>query len=157
MTLTKILSVLSIVGMAVTASPASAAAVTGNFTVSAQVAKVCKVTNPANIDLGAYDPLGTGTITGNTQIQVQCVKGTSYDISLTSANSWKMKGGSGTDLIAYTIKQHDNTTDWTTSALAVSAVPNSAVKSYQANASAAQGQDVPTGSYTDTVTVTVTY
>ena len=134
-----------------------AATTTGTFIVSASVAKACSTVTAMNVDLGVYDPTGTGDKTGTSTIAIKCVKGTDYTIGLTSAHSWSLKGPGASDLIAYKIYQPGGVIDWTASTLAVAAVTNSAAINYTATVKATQGQDVSVGAYSDTVTVTVTY
>ncbi len=130
---------------------------TGTFVVSSTVAKACSTVTATDVDLGVYDPTGTGDKSGTSTISVKCVKGTDYTIGLTSAHSWSLKGPGASDLIAYKIYQPGGVIDWTANALAVAAVTNSSAINYTATVKATQGQDVSVGAYSDTVTVTVTY
>jgi len=131
---------------------------TGTFTAAANVAKSCTMTSPTDVNLGAYNPFGSGTLTGTTSIRVKCVKGTGYTIALSSANGFRMDDGIG-NYIPYAIKQPNNTTNWETTPLVVpgSSILTNQYYSYTARVSVTQGLGVPLGTYADVVTVTVTY
>jgi spore coat protein U-like protein len=147
----------AVVAAAVVMVPRMAVAtdITGTFTVAATVSNVCKVTAGNNVDFGAYDPTGTAVLKKTSAINVKCTRGTGYGIALTSAGGWKMKNG--TEGISYSVKQPNDSTDWTTTALTGLTAVDNKPYSYVANLSTTEGQDVPAGSYLDTVTVTVTY
>jgi spore coat protein U-like protein len=150
----------SAVAVAATLAPglAEAQSVSANMTVSATVARRCVVTGPsAPVAFNGYDPLSTTQLSAVGSITVQCVRGTGYTIALTSNNGFAMQG-QGT-AIPYGILQPDGTTNWATTPLVVAdaSITNSAPRSYNATVRPVVGRDVPAGSYTDTVLVTVTY
>ena len=147
---------MTLLGSTLTLGVALAANVTRPVNVSTPVAKNCSMANPANVNLGAYDPLGTGDVAGTTTIGLQCVKKAAHSVSLNSANGWNLKGSSPTDLIPYAIYQ-PNGTLWNTSAVVEDVAHDKDWKYYTATIRAAQGANVPVGVYSDTVTVVVTY
>lgn len=134
------------------------AQVTANMTVSASVQRRCVVSGPAAaVDFSSYDPMSTAQLSAVGGITVQCVRGTGYSIALSSTNGFAMQG-QGT-AIPYSILQPNGSTDWRASPLVVAdgAITNSAPRTYNATVRPEVGVDVPAGSYTDTVLITVTY
>jgi spore coat protein U domain-containing protein, fimbrial subunit CupE1/2/3/6 len=156
--LTKLFLAVAVVAVAAPGS-ARAADATANMIVSASVAKSCVVTGPASaVNFAAYDPISSAQLSAVGQITVRCVRGTGYDLKLSSGNGFKMMGPGGA-AIAYDVLQPDGTTSWTTTALTVAAVDvdTSAPRTYDATVKPAVNADVPVGDYTDTVVITVTY
>lgn len=148
-------------GFTVTPAFANAANTTGTFGVSATITNNCVLTPPAAVDLGAYDPTSASQVSGTGTMQVKCTKGTSYTTTLTSTNTFKLK--SGTDEIPYVIYQPASdgtgatTTAWTGSAGPTVSAASNGNRSMVATIRPSIGVDVPAGSYTDTVTITVTW
>jgi spore coat protein U-like protein len=84
-------------GTMMVAAQAPAATVTSTFTVSAVVLKACAV-GATNINFGSYTP-GAGALTGNSTISVKCTKSTPYTVAL---NAGTTGGGAFTQrLLAY--------------------------------------------------------
>ena len=143
-----------------TAAPriADAATTTGTFTVSATVVKNCTVATN-NINLGNYDSLSGTQLSTTGNVNVSCTKNTSgVSIALTSANGWTLNDGSTpANVIPYKIFQGATATDWTLTPWSGLTFASKVAQSYGANAKPNVGVDVPVGTYTDTVTVTVTF
>lgn len=154
----KALALIASVAAILVATPraAHAASVQGTFTVTAAVVKNCIVTTN-NIDLGNYDPTSTVQLSVTQNVSVSCTKGTSgVSIGLAST-SWTLKDGSG-NAIPYKIFQGATSTDWTaTPWTGISFAAAKTAQNFGANAKPDVGVDVPVGTYTDTVTVTVTF
>jgi spore coat protein U-like protein len=146
---------------------AGAATSTALFNVSATVAANCLVTAD-DIDFGSYD--GTTAMTANGAVRVLCSNGLPFTISLSPG------GGSyaqrlltnGLNTLEYNLyTSADFATVWgdgTGSTVTVGDVGEgmSATKEishtvYGELANSAANQDAPAGSYSDTITVTVTY
>ncbi|MEI7705838.1 MAG: spore coat protein U domain-containing protein [Deltaproteobacteria bacterium] len=150
---------------------AQATNITDSLVVSVGNSAACQTANPADVNLGAYSPTGTGDIAGTTSVGVRCngcIDGQGnnkcngknklmYTVSLSSANGWKLKGSSPTDLIPYRIYKPDGVTLWNATSVIGPTQGANAWVYYTANVKAAQGVDVPVGNYSDTVTVTVIY
>lgn len=153
-------------------SPAFATSqtVSANFNVTITILKQCSVTAPATINLGsvgANDLIATTTSSTQTYT-VSCSRGTGYTIGFSSANdvsagsaTHQMKGtGSNTDVVQYNL--FDATTgstvplDASMHVISDTGTGTSQTKSLKAqvvNYTSAVGPDT----YTDTVTMTVTY
>lgn len=90
-TLGKIFTAL---GFAVVASSASAATVTAQFDVTANVAAACTVT-ASNLAFGPYNPINSTAVTGSTTILVTCTNQTPYTYDVPTPTARSM-AGSGT-------------------------------------------------------------
>jgi spore coat protein U-like protein len=148
------------------AAPAFAATDTSTFQVTASVAANCTISS-TNIAFGSYDPVvanastpldGTGTVT------VRCNKGTSANIGLdlgSNAAGSTRRMASGAERLTYEIySESGRTAIWTNSAPnwvahTPTGPPNQATYTMYGRVPA--GQEVATGSYSDTVTATVNY
>ena len=166
----KVLMVAALMPLSTTAGFAAAQTATANFNVTITILKQCTVTAPATIALGSVgaNDLKTTTTSSTQAYSVLCSKGTPYTIGFSSPNdvsagsaTHQMKGtGSNTDYVQYNL--FDATTNGTvpldSSAHVVSdtgtgASQSKSVKAQVVNYTTAVTPDT----YTDTVTMTVTY
>jgi len=157
-TLQKLLLAAAFAVAALAPGLAQAQSTTANMVVSATVAKSCVVSGPAAaINFSAYDPVSTTQLSATGTISVRCVRGTGYSVALSSNNGFTMTGAGGA--IPYEVLQPGAASSWTANALVVpaSAITTSQPRDYVATVRPGIGADVPAGSYTDTVLVTVTY
>jgi len=142
------------------ASPALAAPSpqSTTFTVSANVIRSCTV-SASDLPLGTYDPMATAALEPATpsSITVNCTKNTSFTIApLTTANAFRM--ANGTERLNYSLYQAaGHGRDWSTSNATGTSVNVSTPVTFNVFGAVPAGQDVPGGSYSDTVTVTVTF
>lgn len=147
---------------------AHAATTTTTFQVTATVLKTCSVT-AGTLAFGSYTP-GAGAVTNSSTVAVRCTNGTPYTIAL---NGGTTTGGTiaqrlmanGADTLQYNLFTTsgyatiwgDGTTGSTLSGTGAGvATPNNHTVNGQLPDSAAN-QGAVTGSFSDTVTVTVTY
>ena len=165
-TLTGITAAGLLVG-GLTSSKLAAANKTADLTVNASVANNCTISTGA-IAFGAYDPVAANAtagadLTGNGHVYVACTRGASAVIDLgnggaANANARRLTAGS--DTLNYQLYQSDGTTVW-------AAGSGSGGVTY-ASTSKAQtdlvvvgkvlgGQDVPQGTYTNTIVATVNF
>jgi spore coat protein U domain-containing protein, fimbrial subunit CupE1/2/3/6 len=156
------------------AGNAFAAQTTGSFNVTASVANSCKVTSTSDIAFGAYDPAVANFSTAldaTGSVSVRCTRGTAADVALNEgankagtsscASPLRRMTDGGTERLGYGIyKDSAHTQAWGCDAandepftFAASNVPTT--KTTYGTIPA--GQDVAAGSYSDTVTVTVTF
>lgn len=155
---------------ATTASAASLA--TGQFTVNLTVNPTCKVntSGASNITIGAVNAGATTSIANGT-FTVNCSKGTVYNVGL--APSGTATNGTGNltfnaNTIAYALYQDAaGSTPWGNTATS-SSVGNGETgtgtgmgggnaKTFTVYANATGSTDVPSGTYSDTVTINVNY
>jgi len=141
---------------------AQATQTTATMSNSATLAAYCTVST-GSLAFGTYN--GSGAVSTTANVSVTCTKTTSYTVALdagtTSGGSLtvrKLVGGSSGDTLNYTISQDSgHTTNWSTAASAESGTGNGSAQTLVAYGNIAAGQFVTPDSYTDTVTVTLTY
>jgi spore coat protein U-like protein len=155
--MTRILKLLAC-GAILAASSAFAQSATSAFTVTATVARTCTV-SANNVTLPPYDSTGGTTSEGTTTVNVACTRRTPYSVTLASTgNLWQLSPPSGSDRLDYQIfSEASHTTRWNeitaVSGTGAGHVPNQHVAYFRVPAS----QDAGEGTYTDTVTMTVSY
>jgi spore coat protein U-like protein len=133
---------------------AEGATATANFQVQATVIPQCAITATA-LNFGNYDPNAAAPLAGTSTITLTCTRNTSYSVALSAVSGFNMTNGTGST-IAYSLFQPNGTTSWTTTPVA-GVAPSRAGIPLTVNGSIAAGQDVPTGSYSDTVIASVTF
>ena len=149
------------------APDAHAASASANLTVSASVTNNCTITT-APLAFGAYDPVvanasanldGTGTVT------IACTKGATTTIGLNLGNngtgSTRRLGDGSSNFLAYEVYQDGGrSTIWGNSGgalLTPPAAPSKAARDFTAFGRVPSNQDIPAGSYSDTITATVNF
>lgn len=154
--------------------PAQAASsTTGTFNVTASVVASCNLAAITDLAFGNYDPVNNTGTTGTTTLGVTCTSGTTYTIAL----NYGSNSGSKTDRFmsdgsshtigynlytdsAHTNVWYDNSTDPCTASNCVdNATGTGSSQSYTVygQIDATQATQPPVGSYSDTITVTVSY
>ena len=150
----------------VTTAGLSAATVTASMPVSATVSNNCTITtNP--IDFGSYDPVVTNasaTLDAAGAVIIACTKGAVTTLGLdTGANA---AGGtrqlaSAGNLLTYELYQDSSrSTVWGNSGAALynsGTAPSKNARTFPVYGRVSAGQDVPAGSYTDSVVATVNF
>ncbi len=144
---------------------ANASTVTTTFNVTASVSDACS-TSATDLAFGSYEPLSSSANDSTNTITVRCTLGTSYQIGLnqgtygSSVTARKMQRTSETELLNYALyRDVARTLNWgeTLDTDTVSAVGTGVSVNHTVYGRIAAEQNVPTGSYTDLITVTVTY
>lgn len=155
------------VGLLSTGSLALGATSTDTMAVDATVADSCNVSATA-LGLGSYDPIAGTDLDGTTTIDVTCSNGTTYDIGLdagangtTVSDRQMVEDGAGTATLNYALySDSGRTTIWGDS-VGTDTVAGTGDGTAQENivyGRVPSGQStVPTGTYADTINVTVTY
>ncbi|TJY63314.1 spore coat protein U domain-containing protein [Sinimarinibacterium sp. CAU 1509] len=150
----------------VLSTSAFSATVTDNLVVNATVVNSCSVTGDT-LNFGNVDALTGTTVDVTATISVTCTLGTTYNVQLdqgtygASVTTRKMQKAASTELLSYHLYTSVlNTTEWGVTngvdtvagtGLGIAATPHLVYGSIPA------GQEVPAGSYSDTVTITVAY
>jgi spore coat protein U-like protein len=144
-------------------APSQMATTSTTLTVTATVSANCSVA-AGTLAFGAYNPISSANVDQSGTFQLTCTKGTTATIGLDlggHASGATRRMSNGTDLLAYEIYQDSGrTTVWGSSGgalLSVAAAPSNAAQTITAYGRISGSQDVGTGSYSDTVTVTVTF
>lgn len=149
----------------------SAGTATSNLTVSSSIAANCTISTAA-VAFGAYDPIvtnlaaalnGTGTITttcttGSSPV-ITLGQGANADTGSTDAVPLRQMAN-GSERMAYALFSNaGRTTTWgNTSGTAPAAVTGTGIaQNFTVYGQIAGGQNLPTGSYSDTVVATVTF
>jgi len=154
---------LSVLAMA---ASSNAATVQTPFGVSATVQQVCAVA-ATNLGFGAYDASSGSPNNTSSTITVTCTPSSTYSIALNAGTTsggteavHLMTDGSSHTLTYNLFTDSNHTTKWGDGTLSTTVVSGTADGTHQPYTLYGQvgiGQYVPSGSYTDTVTATVTY
>jgi hypothetical protein len=147
-----------------TGSNAMAATATTTFPVTATVIKAC-VVSATPLAFGTYDPTASSPDDATSTLSVLCTVGTSYTVGLTQgtasgATVTTRKMSNGANLLNYALYQETGrTTNWgnTPSTDTVAATAPVGATTLTVYGRIAAGQNVPIGSYSDTITVNVVY
>ncbi len=151
-------------------APAFAASATSSFTVTASVAANCSIST-TTIAFGAYDPVvaqAASPLDGTGSVTITCTKGAVTTIGLNAGGNGAsalgttraMADGSG-NFLSYEIYQNAaRNVFWGNSGadlFAPPVAPSKAPRTFSTFGRIPAAQDVPAGSYTDTVTATVNF
>jgi spore coat protein U-like protein len=145
--------------------PAAAAQTTTTFTVTATVLASCQVA-ASDLDFGNYAPTSGADTTADTAIDVTCTNGTHYTIALDGGSvaqdvtARAMSDGNSHSLSYGLYTSAGFTTAWgdgTGSTITVSGTGDGTAQSTTVFGRLPAGQYVPAATYTDHITVTVTY
>lgn len=149
-------------------SMAVASTATSNLDISASVPANCTIsTSP--LSFGSYDPIGNNSdLSGTGTVTTTCTSGASATITLGQGSN--PGGGStnaspsrrladGANRLSYFLYQDNaGTTVWgNTAGTGVAPTANGTAQDSNVYGAIPAGQNVPAGSYSDTVTATVTY
>ena len=146
---------------------ASAATATANLGVSATVTNNCTISTAA-LTFGSYDPVvahASTNLDGTGTVIVACTKGATSTIGLglgsNASGSVRRMKDSGTNYITYELYQDSGrSTVWGTAGgalLSPGAAPSKVARNFTVYGRVASNQDVPAGSYNDTVVATVNF
>jgi len=146
------------------ASISLASTTTSNFTAQITLAASCSINSAATLDFGSQGVL-SANVDQTSTLAVQCTNTTPYNIGLdagtgSGATVATRKMTSGGNTVNYTLySDSGRTTVWgnTVSTDTVAATGNGAAQSYTVYGRVAAQTTPAPGSYSDTVTVTVTY
>lgn len=144
-----------------------AGSATANLSVSASVAVNCTISTGA-LAFGSYDPVVThasSPLDGTGSVTIACTKGSSQTIGLglgsnASGSQRRMTDGSSNYLNYELYQNSARTTVWGNSGADLytpAAAPSKAARTFTVYGRVAANQDVPAGTYTDTVVATVNF
>ncbi len=144
-------------------SGARAATATGSFNVQVIIAATCVVTSATTLDFGSQGVL-SANVDQTSTINVTCTNTTPYNIGLdkglngSSVTTRQMKTGSA--VINYSLYSNSGrTTNWgnTVGTDTVAATGNGSAQAYTVYGRIPPQTSPAPGTYTDTITITVTY
>lgn len=141
---------------------------TNTFEVTATVARNCLIT-AGTLNLGTFD--GTNDLdTASSTVSVRCTAGTPFSVGLSTGlhsadfAARKLKKTDGTDTLTYNLYTNEsrttvwNETDQVGGGLGLGmSLGNAVPLTVYGKLVAAGNEDAPQGSYSDTITATVTY
>jgi spore coat protein U-like protein len=151
--------------LSLAAPAAQAASITTTFQVTATVLASCGVT-ATDLNFGNYTPGAGSDVTANTTLNVTCTNGTDYTIALDGGSiahdpSARAMSAGGSDMLNYGLYADASfTTVWGDGGGAtatVSGTGNGAAQPTTIYGRIPAGQYVPATTYTDQITVEVTY
>jgi spore coat protein U-like protein len=147
------------------AAPSAASQITTTFQVKATVLASCQV-SAADLDFGDYTPTSGSDAAANTTIDVTCTNGTAYIVALDGGSvmhdvsARAMSDGNSHDLSYGLYTTAGFATVWgdgTAATATVGGTGNGASQALTVYGRLPASQYVPAASYTDQITVTVTY
>ncbi|MDB9453449.1 spore coat U domain-containing protein [Dolichospermum circinale] len=152
------------------AAPAMAGTATSNLTVSSSVPNNCTIST-ASIDFGNYDPVDANTSTSATAtgtVTVTCTSGASANIKLSQGSNADPDStdpipmrrlANGSNYLSYGLYQDSNlTTLWgNTAGTGASHTGTGSASNVTVYGVISPGQNVPAGSYADTVVAEVSF
>ncbi|MBI2188318.1 MAG: spore coat protein U domain-containing protein [Acidobacteria bacterium] len=144
-----------------------AGSATASLAVNATVINNCTVSTSA-VAFGSYDPVVANASTNldsTGSITIACTKGATATIGLSagsnaSGNARRLSDGASNYLTYELYKDSSRASMWGNSGADMyspPAAPNKTPRTFTAYARVTSDQDVPAGSYTDTVTATVNF
>lgn len=154
------------------ATVAHAATSTANLAVSATVTANCSISATSALNFGAYDPVvanaasdldGTGTIsvtcTSGAPATITLGQGANADTGSTAAAPLRRMTDGSTNFISYSLySDSSRTVIWGDDATVdVATTGTGAAEAHTVYGRIASAQNVPAGSYSDTVVATVTF
>jgi len=153
--------------MLAVAGAAQADSKNASFTVSATVAKACTI-DASDMNMGTWS--GVGNLDGATTVTVKCTNGTSYNVALDNGangtSTADRKLGDGAERLSYNLFRDSGRTQIWGSTIGTNTVPGTGSGMATANersidvyARIAQADLLAAkpGTYTDSVTATITY
>ncbi|WP_444357930.1 Csu type fimbrial protein [Phyllobacterium lublinensis] len=155
---------VTLMAVALIQEPASAASpATGSFSVKITINSECKLISSSDLDFGSQGVLNAN-VDATSNLTVQCTPGTSYNVGLGAGAGTigaRHLTGPGNTTIDYNLyRDPDHTQVWGTTILAdtVSKTGDGTAQLIPVYGRVApQATTPPTGNYSDTIDVTVTY
>lgn len=158
---------LAVLAAGVSSFAVDTASQTASLTVSATVANNCTVSTSA-LAFAPYDPVianASANLEGTGRVTVACTKGAAPTIGLgtgssASGSARRLSDGSGNYLSYDVYQDSGRSVAWTNAGagqLTTTAATSKAARDFTVYGRVAGNQDVPAGSYSDTVVATVNF
>jgi spore coat protein U-like protein len=156
----------TVIALVAAFNSASAATATGTLTVTASVASVCLISN-GTLAFGSYDPTSATVLNAATTVTLTCTLGTPYNVGMgvgagTGATTTLRQLTSGGNTLGYKLfRDSGRTLNWGntvgTDTLSGTSSASTLANTINVYGEIPANEAAPTGSYSDSVTVTVTY
>jgi spore coat protein U-like protein len=155
----------ALLGVTLLPLTASAANDTASMTVSAQVTNNCTISASA-LNFASYDPVvanASNALDGTGRVTVACTRGVAPAIGLgnggsASGSTRRLADGAGNYLSYDLFQDSGRNVTWTgTNTFTAGAATSKAARDFTVFGRIAANQDVPAGTYTDTVVATVNF
>jgi len=155
----------AVMGIATAGTVAHAATATSNFQVRITITAQCLAATTNDLDFGSTGFL-SANVDAQSSISVQCTNTTPYNVGFdqgvngTGVTARKLKGGPTNELISYAIySDSSRSVNWgnTVGTDTVAGTGNGSAQTIQVYGRVPPQTSPTPGSYTDTITVTVTY
>ncbi len=132
---------------------AMAGTVSDDFTITANVAEKCVILNgPADITVN-YDPFNTNSVTDSTTVEYDCVKQTSYNLTVQGQNG-VLTGATHGDTLTYNLTTNPSSLSGLTDG---NGIVSGSPETLTINVEIPAGQNVSVDTYTEIVDVTISY
>ncbi len=153
--------ILAAAAVAVMAGTAQAASVTSSFQTQITIQDDCEISSPTNMNFGTVGLLKNNVDASSTFV-VRCTENTNYTIALdngqnASGGNSRMANSAGTKFVTYELYQDSGRSTLWDDTNTVSATGTGTDQSYTVYGRVPPQPTPPAGTYTDTVTITVTY
>jgi spore coat protein U-like protein len=156
------LSRMLLAGVACAALLGARAASAQTIQVTATVARSCVISSTANIAFGSYDPVVANDANPVDQVGsvgVRCTRGTAYTVHLdqgrNAAGTTRQMQSAGGDVLRYVLySDSGRTTEWADQGGTAASRAEILIPVF---GRIPGGQDVPAGTYTDTLTASVNF
>jgi spore coat protein U-like protein len=144
---------------------AFAATAVGSFNVTIVITSECKVQSTANVDFGSEGVIDANVDAAGS-VGVQCTKNTTYNIGLSAGSgagatvAARKMTGPASETVTYSLYRdagHSQVWGTTIGTDTISGTGTGASQSYPVYGRVQAQTTPPPGTYTDTITVTVTY
>jgi spore coat protein U-like protein len=144
----------------------AANAVSANMNVTASVSENCTISNVNDLALGSYDPIGANNsadlATGQATFDLTCTLGATPTIAISMGqheDSGQRRAMQGSDFLSYNLYSDSNRSSAWDTANTVDGTGDVTgnAHTYTVYAVVPGGQNVPSGSYSDTVSIDVTF
>ena len=163
-------NVLYVIGLAALMSSAAlAGSASANLTPSTTITNNCVITG-GSLNFSSYDPLGGAAVTGNTTFAIQCTnlmtapnvllnQGLNDNTGTLAAPARRLIATVGETpyYLNYNLYSDTFTTVWEGVTGVTSPTPNGTAQNMTVYGKIASGQNVPAGTYSDTVVISVNF
>ena len=153
--------ILAAAAVAAMASAAQAATATNTFQTQITILNDCEITSPTDMNFGSVGLLKNNVDATSTFV-VRCTENTNYTIALdngqnASGGSSRMANSDGTKFVTYELYQDSGRTTLWDDTNTVSSTGTGVDQTFTVYGRVPPQATPPAGTYTDTVTITVTY